>query len=73
MKRKEIEALEPKKLPKSYKSEWGTTVQESGDIVIFNVYKKDYLIGRHCVDRKTGEYATWLNKHMPVMKDYCRH
>ena len=71
MKRKEIEALEPKKLPKSCKSEWGTTVQQSGDIVIFNVYKKDYLIGRHCVDSKTGEYATWLNKTSQVMKDYC--
>lgn len=70
MRKKTIEALEPKKLPKDYKSEWGTTVQQAGDIVIFNTYQKGYLVGRHCIDSKTGEYATWVNKYSPIMKAY---
>ena len=71
MRKKTIEALEPKKLPKDYKSKWGTTVQQAGDIVIFNAYQKEYLVGRHCIDSKTGEYATWVNKNSPIMKDYA--
>ena len=70
MKRKEIEALEPKKLPKGYSGEWGTTVQQLNDVMIFNVYKRRHLVGRHCVNSITGEYSTWLNSNAPVMAPY---
>lgn len=65
MKKKMIDLLSPLELPKGYKAEWGTTAQTvhdgADDILILNVYKKRKLLGRHCLNIRSGEYATWLN------------
>ena len=37
---------------------WCTTVQTTEDILILNVYQEKELKARHCVNVKSGEYAT---------------
>ncbi len=65
MKKKLIENVKPLCLPNAYKADWGTTAQTvkdgSDEILILNVYKSRKLLGRHCLNVRSGEYATWLN------------
>lgn len=65
MKKKLIENVKPLRLPNAYKADWGTTAQTVKDgsdkILILNVYKSRKLLGRHCLNVRSGEYATWLN------------
>lgn len=38
---------------------WCTAVQTTEDILIFNIYNNKRLKARHCINIKSGEYATW--------------
>lgn len=70
MRKKAIEKLAPAPLPKTWKSERGTTVQrlknDKQDTLILNYYKKGELRARHCIELSTGEYATWFPGTFPV-------
>ena len=70
MRKKAIENLAPMSIPKSWRSEWGTTVQrlknDKQDTLILNIYKKGTLRARHCIELSTGEYATWFPGSFPV-------
>jgi len=70
VRKKAIENLAPMSIPKSWRSEWGTTVQrlksDKQDTLILNIYKKGALKARHCIELSTGEYATWFPGSFPV-------
>lgn len=70
MRKKAIEKLAPLSIPKSWRSEWGTTVQrlknDKQDTLILNIYRKGTLKARHCIELSTGEYATWFPGSFPV-------
>ena len=56
MKKKGIEKLTPEPAKKNGLE---VTVQTLDDILILNVYKNKKLIGRHCINTETYEFAQW--------------
>lgn len=59
MKKKAIEALKP---AKTRKKGIIITVQTMDDILILNVWDDKKLLGRHCMNLQTKEYAQWDEK-----------
>lgn len=58
MKKKLVEETKPTKADKS--GRW-ITVQQVKEILILNIFRNKVLQARHCINAKTGEYATLRN------------
>lgn len=59
MKKKAVEQLKPLK---TRKKGLVATVQETGDILILNIYENKVFLGRYCMNAKTNEYQNWEAK-----------